>query len=438
MITGIELGPSACVLVRTRREGSARGAAGPTIASACRFDARNHGTLTSALGRARRDDGFGPRARVVAWGLPGSQVNLDLDHRPDLSPLVDAGFEVESIVSPPQALAMMLESQRVDTHRAVAAVALHRNGAALAIVHHGQVVAARTFEWPLGEPFSSGRSELLERYLVISQLAPHLKHLIDLAAPVYNVAVSSVVLCGDLPDLRSLSMILIAEMDLEVETLDSVEMLAPAVAQQMDSAAGLQLAAAVAMSQGRPSRAYAAGSIESGRHDKRLSMFSTPARRNLVGSAAFLLCAAWATMQVAGSSPAAPAFPGGSPVIARVERPAPSAPRPEATIGHMDPDPAPPAAAPARRPESPRPEPTAVQRSLTVEPLIAADPFPRVDGIAIAGERRLAILDGAIVGIGDRVGRRTVKRIETHGVVLRDPGGGEVFLAIRTRRPPPL
>jgi len=437
VITGIELGRSACVLVRTRREGSARGAAGPPIASARTFDARNPRTLTAALGRARRDDGFDPRARVVAWGPPSSQVAVDLDHLPDVSPLVEAGFEVESIVSPPQALAMMLEAQRVDTRRAVAAVALHRNGAALAIVRHGQVVAARTFEWPLGEPFSSARPEQLERYLVIAQLAPHLKHLLDLAAAVYNVAVSSVVLCGDLPDLRSLSMLLIEEMDLEVDTLDSLEMLAPAVAQQMESAAGLQLAAAVAASRYRSSRAH--GPNESGRDDERHAIFSPSAIRNLAGSAAFLLCASWATLQVAGSSPAAPAFPDGSPVVARVERPAPSAPRPEATIGHMDPDPAPPAAAPAPRPESPRREPAAADsRPRTVEPLIAADPLPRVDGVAIAGERRLAILDGAIVGIGDRVGRRTVKRIDTHGVVLRDPGGGEIFVAIRARKPPPL
>jgi hypothetical protein len=60
-----------------------------------------------------------------------------------------------------------------------------------------------------------------------------------------------------------------------------------------------------------------------------------------------------------------------------------------------------------------------------------------VDGIAIAGDRRLAILNGTIVAIGDRVGRRTVKRIETNGVVLRDPGGGDVFVAIRSRKPPP-
>jgi hypothetical protein len=339
VVTGIELGPSACVLVRTRRDRSARRAGGQTIASTRTFDSRHHGALTSALGRAKRHDGFGPRARVVAWGPPSSQVALDLDRLPDVSPLVEAGFEIESIISPPQALAMMLESQRVDTRRAVVAAALNRDGVALAIVHRGQVVAARTFEWPLGEPFRSARSELLERYLVVSQVAPHLKHLIDLAAPVYNAAVSSVVLCGNLPDLRSLSMLLIEEMDLEVETLDSVEILAPAAAQQTESAAGLQLAAAAA-SQDRWSDARRAGPFDGGRGQERHSIVTASAVRTLVGSAAFVLCASWAGMQVAGSSPAAPAFPGGSPAAARVAPAAPSALRPEATIGRLDPDPA--------------------------------------------------------------------------------------------------
>ena len=158
-----------------------------------------------ALAQTRRDDGFESRARVVAWGPPGSQISLDPDHLPDLTPLVEAGFEIDSIVSPPQALAMLLESLRVDTRRAaVAAATLTRHGAALAIVHHGQVVAARTFEWSLGVPFTGARSELLDRYLIVSQLAPQLQHLIELAGPVYHAPVSSVVVCGSLPDLRSL------------------------------------------------------------------------------------------------------------------------------------------------------------------------------------------------------------------------------------------
>ena len=45
-----------------------------------------------------------------------------------------------------------------------------------------------------GQPFNGTRPELLERYLVIAQLAPNMQHLIELAAPVYNATVSSIVM----------------------------------------------------------------------------------------------------------------------------------------------------------------------------------------------------------------------------------------------------
>ena len=398
-----------------------RPGAGPTITSARTFEVANRRALATALGRARRDDGFESRARVVAWGPPSSQVALDLDHLPDVAPLVEAGFEIEAIISPPQALAMLLESLRVDSRRAaVAAVALTPHGAALAIVHHGQVVAARTFEWPLGVPFTGARSELLDRYLIVSQLAPQLQHLIELAGPVYHAAVSSVVVCGSLPDLRSLSMLLIEELDLEVETLDSGDRLAAAVAQQTESAASLQLAAA------------AAAHPASERH----SWLSPGAIRNLAGTAAFVLCAAWTSMQVSGFAPASSAFPDGIVMAGRVDLPPVSRMRPEATIGRLDPEP-PPSPAPAQVPaDAPAVAPRRARAPANAV-VVPPDPLPRVDGIAISATRRLAILDGAIVGPGDRIGGRSVKRIEYNGVVLREPNGAEVFVAIRSRKPPP-
>ena len=78
-------------------------------------------------------------------------------------------------------------------------------------------------EWSLGTPFLDKRRAFrTARSLpVVSQLAPQLQHVIDLVRPVHGVTVTSVVACGNLPDLRSLAMLLIEEMDLEVETLDS-------------------------------------------------------------------------------------------------------------------------------------------------------------------------------------------------------------------------
>jgi hypothetical protein len=113
--------------------------------------------------------------------------------------------------------------------------------------------------------------------------------------------------------------------------------------------------------------------------------------------------------------------------------------RPEATIGRNEADPqsaaAPAPSLPPERPAGTERRPPAARAAVST-PSVPPAPLPRVDGIAISGERRLAILDGSIVGPGDRIAGRTVKRIDANGVLLGEPGGGEVFVAIRSRKPP--
>jgi hypothetical protein len=60
-------------------------------------------------------------------------------------------------------------------------------------------------------------------------------------------------------------------------------------------------------------------------------------------------------------------------------------------------------------------------------------PLPVVNSILVAPERRLAVLDGAIVREGDAVGPRVLHRIERHAVVLREPSGHEVRVPIKRR-----
>jgi len=65
----------------------------------------------------------------------------------------------------------------------------------------------------------------------------------------------------------------------------------------------------------------------------------------------------------------------------------------------------------------------------TKRPLTA--PLPKVDSILIDQERRLAIINGTIVTIGDAVGPRVVEQIDRDGVVLREPSGLSVRVALR-------
>lgn len=61
------------------------------------------------------------------------------------------------------------------------------------------------------------------------------------------------------------------------------------------------------------------------------------------------------------------------------------------------------------------------------------EPLPTVDSILIDQERRLAIIDGTIVSIGDLVGARVVVQIERDVVVLREPSGLAVRAVLRAR-----
>ena len=61
------------------------------------------------------------------------------------------------------------------------------------------------------------------------------------------------------------------------------------------------------------------------------------------------------------------------------------------------------------------------------------EPLPKVDSILVDQERRLAILDGAVVGVGDPIGARVVAQIDRDTVVLREPSGVLVRVPIRSR-----
>jgi hypothetical protein len=58
------------------------------------------------------------------------------------------------------------------------------------------------------------------------------------------------------------------------------------------------------------------------------------------------------------------------------------------------------------------------------------DPLPNVSTILVSENRRLALVDGRIVSVGDSVGRRTVAQIEPHAVRFREPSGLEIRVGL--------
>jgi hypothetical protein len=424
-VTGIELGPNYCVLVRGGRVGARRtvAAADAIMPSAWPDDPR---ALVELLREARERHDLPRRARVVSWD---SEATLEV--------LADAGFEIASVLTPAQALARVVRSRQSGAPRgtATAALSLNSHGAAIAIVAGTEVICTRVFEWALGAPFTGTRSEELDRYLLVSQIAPQLQHLIDLVRPVNGVTVTSVVACGNLPDLRSLAMILIEEMDIEVETLDSTELLDAGVAPGTfgDSVASLQLATALASSDENRAAVHAHSGVTSAAA-ARSPVFAGRARPSpllstlptLAALAVLTFGSMWTVSQVSGSSPALRVFPDGIGVILAESPPGRTDLRAEATTGRagtVGPDAV---ASSSRAPIELAAGPPA--------PSLERLPLPSVDGILIAGTHRLAIVGGSVVAAGDPVGIRAIARIERSGVVLREASGREVYVAIRPRK----
>jgi hypothetical protein len=487
-ITGIEVGIDLCVLVSTRaRRESVQVTAVHGLHPEDGPDPRT--PLSEHLRDVRSGLGFPRDARIVAWGLHQSASVTDAATQASLAPFLQAGFHIDDVMTPPQALAVLARQRPPAPGReGTAWLALNRIGAAIAIVVDGELAYSREFAWHY-LPAATARLELLQRYTLVAHLAPELRHGLDVVRQQGGLTVDRVVTCGDLPDLRSLTMPLIEELDLEVETLDSLD--------------GLDVSAAVADQIGDQAQAVrlaiAAGT---GRTEATRGTFLS---RSVRGAAAVLLVAvlAWTVMRLvtiregrtdiaAGAQRPAPTS---SATTARQQTPpagseradtsssaqVPASPggggdqsRPAATTGRPGQPSGPeiPANSSAAARSITPPEQPASDRSTSVEagagidsvpaprgavpaqpervtprvsgqpPGLAAsqrprvplrEPLPVVNSILFAPDRRLAVVDGAIVREGEAVGPRVLIRIEPDAVLLREPSGHEVRVPLRRR-----
>lgn len=386
-MTGIELTSDSCVIVDV-----SRGAGAPRLSALHVIDPADW--PPENLSQIRRQRPFSAHAHVVQW-----------DNDPaGLAALVDAGFVIDAVISPEQALAIVArERNRPSSSGATAWLALSRHGAALAILSRTDVLYSRRISWRYKKA-ARLNEQLLQRYLFVAHLAPELQHGIEVVRAEHGVTVDSAVTCGDLPDLRSLTMPLIEEVDLEVETLDSLEgfeVTKSALADRaIEYAPALRLAAAA-------TAVAAVPGARAGRWWRR-------------GAAAAILIALGSWFAVSMNSRRAAA-----PARAAVQIP-PAAPA--ATAGASDVEPA----VVPLVPRSAPPAPSAASHQ-------TKEPVPSVHSILIGPGRRLAILNGSIVGEGDRVGRRQVTRIERNAVFLRDPSGAEIRVtppALKPGTPP--
>ena len=96
-----------------------------------------------------------------------------------IAPLVEAGFAVDTVVSPIDALCVLAKRrQKIAGREGEVWLALNRRHVAMAIVEDGRLLYSRRFDWHYS-PGATQRAELLQRYTLIAHLAPEFSHGID-------------------------------------------------------------------------------------------------------------------------------------------------------------------------------------------------------------------------------------------------------------------
>ena len=243
-ITAIELGADTCALARTALHRGAVHVSAAELLNPTAFPGAD--AFTAALRKARRKLGLPRRCRVVVWGLPDGANRKDPAATAVLTPLSGAGFRVERVVTPCNALAALARRRPVRGDGPACWVAINGGGVAIVAVRPGQLLYSHSFAWDSTVGASGSQARLLQRYSLVAFLAPEVKRAMH-AARALGFPITAVVTCGNLPDLRSLTMPLIEELDVEVETLDSLDGLVvkPAAAERLtEIAAAIRLACA--------------------------------------------------------------------------------------------------------------------------------------------------------------------------------------------------
>ena len=420
-VTGIELGPSSCVLVSARRNGATE------VGVVQAFDVFDSRRLTDALLFARRSGRLPRRARLVSWALTGPATPDDPARHSTLKPFLDAGFTIEALLTPAQALAQLAAERRRPNEGPVAWLSINTHGAAIAIVEGIDILYSRTLAWKYNHSPRTAREQLLQRYVLVMHIAPELQHGISVVRVNQGKRVETVVTCGNLPDLRSLTMPLIEELDMEVETLDSTDGLRP-----------VKSISTEALAERAPIVRLASAAAVMPVENRRASMVPAVAAAILLVAGGWLAASALRLNsnrnQVSppvhrdADMPPAPAAPQPAPQAVapdvRVPPPAlPSVPTPAASSGS-----GPASAAVGGLGSAQGASQAPAGRTVTRLPSV-----PAVTSILVDGTRKVALIGGEIVTVGDFVGPRVVVRIDQRFVVLREPSGAEITVLLSDR-----
>jgi hypothetical protein len=356
-----------------------------------------------------------------------------LEIRSRIQPLIEAGLLVEAVTTPPLALGSIPRLRRgTIPGTPVALLALGSTTSALAIVRDGLLLFAREMPW--GCEGLGGRP--LDREQLAAKVAAELRRSFLFFKQSNRAEIGQVLMCGDAPELRALTAPLIMALDLEVETLDSLDGINAAALPEpadrfRDHVAQLRLAWAMA-ADAEPPINLSPPEVASRRQAMRRPMKPIAG----VAAAAIVGLIGYAYLDRTTRPTPPPAE------ISRTAPGPPPAPAADSAVALRSPDAASTAVPPQVEVPSP---PTPAQNPAAAVPgaldqiekprvPVLADPVVR--SILYSAERRAALVDNRIVGIGDRVNAGQIVEIEPDAIIVETPRGERRRFVVRAALPP--
>ena len=337
-------------------------------------------TVSSTIGATWGEPGHHPKTEVSFFAAPSLEI------RDRLHPFEEAGFQVEGVTSPCAALWSQARLRRPSVPGEVhAVVALSQSQSALAVFGDGALLYARDLDWGYGGPAETADPQGCEVFA--ARLSSELRRSFLHLKQDWEQHVSQVLLCGDMPEIRSLTAPLLEKLNLDVETLDTLEGIETAsVPEGFSQRAATYRLASVIAAEPPPVNLLPVKALAVPRHKA--------GRRILaVGIAAAVAFGVFHYAQVVRRRDEA------ARQVAPSER--------GMTTPQSGPDRA---AVNEDRPE------------------------PVVTGILFSSGRRLALVDGRIVAPGDRVGIGVIRSIEPEAVIVASDQGETRRVAIDRRR----
>lgn len=166
-----------------------------------------------------RDAVTGGRRREVCYvSAPADEVRLRLQ------PLLDAGLNIEGVLTPALAMACLARLRSGASPDGVTAVvAVNGDTTGLTVVRDGLVLFSREMPWGHETERAGNTGRILDPNQFAEKLGSELRRSFLFVKQNFKVDVEQVSLCGDLPDMRTVTAPLIDLLNVEVETLDSME-----------------------------------------------------------------------------------------------------------------------------------------------------------------------------------------------------------------------